>query len=42
MFGHLFLMLSFSWSINIARFMERQTGTTIEQFIGVPWDPVFI
>ena len=25
MFGYLFSMLYFSWSVNIARFMERQT-----------------
>ena len=42
MFGHLFSMLRFSWSVNIARFMERQTGTTIEQFSGTPRDMVFI
>ena len=25
----------------IAHFMKYQTGTTIEQFNGIPWDPVF-
>ena len=42
MFGHLFSMLSFLWSVNIARFMERQTGTTIEQLNGIPRNPAFI
>ena len=42
MFGHLSLMLYHSWSVNIARFMERQTGTTIEWFHVIPRDPVFI
>ena len=40
--SHLFSMLCFSWSINISRFMERQTGMIIEQFNGISQDPVFI
>ena len=32
MFNHLFSMLYFSWSVIIARFIEHQTETTIEQF----------
>ena len=36
MFGHLF-SICFSLSANIARFMELQTGMTIEQFSGIPW-----
>ena len=42
MFGYLFSMLYFSWSVNIARVIELQTRTTIEQFNGIRWDPVFI
>ena len=37
-FGHLFSMLCFSWNVIRARLMERQIGTTIEQFIRIPWD----
>ena len=33
---------SISNSVNIARFMEHQTGKTIEHFNGIPWDLVFI
>ena len=42
MFGHLFSMLCFSWNVIRALWWHKQTGTTIEQFNGIPWDLVFI
>ena len=39
MFGHLFSILCFSWSVIIVCFMECQRGTTIEQFNGISHTP---
>ena len=42
MFDHLFSMLCFSLNVITACLMELQTGMTIEQLNGIPWDPVSI
>ena len=41
LFGHIFSVFYFSWNVIRACLME-QTGTTIEQFNGIPQDTLFI
>ena len=42
MFDHLFFMLCFSWNVIRVCLMEQQMWVTLEQFSGIPQDPVFM